>query len=102
MKFDQDKKLRSQGHKIVVIISSHRIQPHTGRLKEKPKSKKVPERTCSKQKNTELSICTRSSWMIPSLVGKLSNFTSKMRFKTQGAGNYATQGVLQHSQGASQ
>jgi hypothetical protein len=28
--------------------------------------------------------------MIPSLVGKFSNFTSKMRLKTQGAGNYAT------------
>jgi len=33
-----------------------------------------------------------NSWMIPSLVGQLSNFTSKMRLKTQGAGNYATPG----------
>jgi hypothetical protein len=37
-----------------------------------------------------------------SLEGKLSNFTSKNRLKTQVTGNCATQGVLQHSQGASQ
>jgi hypothetical protein len=39
-----------------------------------------------------------------SLVRKLSNFTSKknIRLKTQGTGNCATLGVLQHSPGASQ
>jgi hypothetical protein len=37
-----------------------------------------------------------------SLVGKLCNFTSKNRLKREVTGNCATQGVLQHSQGASQ
>jgi hypothetical protein len=43
----------------------------------------------------------RSSWMLPPLVGKLSNFTSEnFRLKTQVARNCAkTLGVLQHSQG---
>ncbi len=35
-------------------------------------------------------------------MGKLCNFPSKNRLKTQETGNCATQGVLQHSQGASQ
>jgi hypothetical protein len=43
----------------------------------------------------------RSSWMLPSLVGKLSNFTSEnFRLKTQVARNSEkTLRVLQHSQG---
>jgi hypothetical protein len=43
----------------------------------------------------------RSSWMLPSLVGTLSNFTSEnFRLKTQVARNCAkTLGVLRHSQG---
>jgi hypothetical protein len=38
--------------------------------------------------------------MINSLVEKLSNFTTKDRLKMQATGNCATQGVLEHSQGA--
>jgi hypothetical protein len=38
--------------------------------------------------------------MINSLVGKLSNFTTKDRLKMQAIGNCATQGVSEHSQGA--
>ncbi len=38
--------------------------------------------------------------MINSLVGKLSNFTTKDGLKMQATGNWATQGVSEHSQGA--
>jgi hypothetical protein len=44
---------------------------------------------------------TSCSQVDDSLVGKLSNFTSKNRLQTQVTGNCATQGVVQHSQGAS-